>query len=71
VTTWEELWKVQNNETSAPRTAKAKGMQTLPFGKYKGELFCDVPADYLQWLLKQDITEPLRTACKDALGSKA
>lgn len=26
----------------------------LPFGKHKGELICDVPASYLNWLLEQD-----------------
>jgi uncharacterized protein (DUF3820 family) len=26
---------------------------TMPFGKYKGRLLCDIPEDYLVWLHKK------------------
>lgn len=31
----------------------------MPFGKYKGTLLKEVPKDYLQWLDKQDLRDPL------------
>ena len=27
----------------------------MPFGKYKGEVMCNVPASYLLWLLRENI----------------
>jgi len=27
---------------------------TMPFGKHKGELLCDLPDNYISWLLEQD-----------------
>lgn len=26
---------------------------TMPFGKYKGRLLCDIPEDYLVWMQKK------------------
>lgn len=26
---------------------------TMPFGKYKDRLICDIPVSYLEWLVKQ------------------
>jgi len=28
--------------------------KTIPFGVHKGELICDIPSDYLYWLLEQE-----------------
>ena len=37
-------------------------MTSMPFGRYRGELLCDLPDDYLDWLLGlDDLREPLRT----------
>jgi len=34
----------------------------MPFGKYKGVLIADLPADYLRWLFEQvELREPLRS----------
>lgn len=41
-------------------------LQRMPFGKHKGELLADVPSDYMDWLLGQDIDEDLRTALQTA-----
>lgn len=29
-------------------------MEHMPFGKYKGEEFVDIPSGYLTWILEQD-----------------
>jgi uncharacterized protein (DUF3820 family) len=43
-------------------------MKELPFGKYKGCKFSEVPRDYLVWLSKQDgLSPPLEAALKLAL----
>jgi hypothetical protein len=44
-------------------------LQQMPFGKYKGLPFAQVPQDYVAWLLKRDIDERLRTALKRSNGS--
>ena len=31
--------------------------QTMPFGKYKGRLLCDIPEDYLVWMQKKRISD--------------
>lgn len=36
--------------------------KTMPFGKYKGQTFNTIPAQYKQWLLGLDIDEGLKTA---------
>jgi Putative quorum-sensing-regulated virulence factor len=44
-------------------------LQQMPFGKYKGLPFAQVPQDYVAWLLKRDIDDRLRTALKRSNGS--
>lgn len=54
VTSWEALWLA----SEAARVPKV-----MPFGKYKGVLLVDVPADYKMWLLRQpDVDQYLRVA---------
>ncbi len=36
----------------------------IPFGKHKGFSLCDLPEDYLNWLLTIEIREPLRSAIR-------
>ncbi|SDM77322.1 DUF3820 family protein [Pedobacter antarcticus] len=31
--------------------------QTMPFGKYKGKLYCDLPESYLVWFHQQGFPE--------------
>ncbi|WP_040400633.1 DUF3820 family protein [Cecembia lonarensis] len=31
--------------------------KTMPFGKYKGKLLCDVPEHYLVWMKRQGFPE--------------
>lgn len=46
---FEKLWEV--SETARVPTV-------MPFGKHKGDLISSVPADYKQWLLRQDDVDP-------------
>ncbi len=69
ITSWEELWKLQEGgKAKAPARVK-KRIEVMPLGKYKGELLLNVPVDYLQWMLKQDWVKPdLYAAIEDAIG---
>ena len=56
----------------APTTADASSgapLQRMPFGKYKGLPFAQVPEDYSAWLLKRDIDERLRAALTGSGGN--
>ena len=52
--------------TSAPNSNTA--LQRMPFGKYKGLPFAQVPQDYAAWLLKRDIDDRLRAALNGSNG---
>lgn len=49
VTSWEELWEV-SEDARLPRV--------IGFGKHKGTVIADIPADYKRWLLGQTDIEP-------------
>lgn len=49
VESWEHLWQL-SEEARIPKT--------MPFGKHKGELIKDVPANYKDWLLRQPDVDP-------------
>jgi hypothetical protein len=50
---------------TAANSARSGGpLQRMPFGKYKGLPFAQVPEEYAAWLLKRDIDERLRAALK-------
>jgi len=40
----------------------------LTFGKHKGQRFEDVPVDYLQWILRQDMDEGVKAAAQRVLS---
>jgi uncharacterized protein (DUF3820 family) len=40
----------------------------MPFGKHKGALFSEIPADYLQWLLGTDLDEDMTYTVRHHLG---
>src|SRR5437867_9627742 len=59
---------------SAPVTvansARSGGLlQRMPFGRFKGLPFAQVPEDYAAWLLKRDIDDRLRAALEGSNGS--
>src|SRR5437867_1027181 len=59
---------------SAPVTvansARSGGLlQRMPFGRFKGLPFAQVPEDYAAWLLKRDIDDRPRAALKGSNGS--
>jgi exodeoxyribonuclease X len=45
---------------------EAAAIQRMPFGKHKGKLLTDVPPDYIDWLLRRDIDDDLRSALRAA-----
>jgi len=45
-------------------------LERMPFGKYKGRPFAEVPADYAAWLLKRDIDDRLKNALNGANGTR-
>jgi len=55
----QEMIKISNNPVLMPR---------MPFGKHKGMLFSEVPADYLQWLSTTDLDEDMAYTVKKHLG---
>jgi exodeoxyribonuclease X len=68
VTSWEELYQLQIPKTKAT-PKKAATLDVMPFGKYRGELFCDIPKDYLKWALaNMDLKDDLREAMQAAYG---
>ena len=47
------------------RPWKPKKPKRIPFGKHRGSLIADVPAEYLLWLLSlANLSDPLRAAVK-------
>ncbi|MBU0801406.1 MAG: DUF3820 family protein, partial [Alphaproteobacteria bacterium] len=39
---------------------------TFPFGKHKDQAFDSIPADYLNWVLRQpDMEDDIKAACRD------
>lgn len=49
IRTWEDLWKLSE---------AARVPTHMPFGKHRGEPIADIPADYKNWLLRQDNVDP-------------
>jgi uncharacterized protein (DUF3820 family) len=44
-------------------------VRKMPFGKHKGTLFTEIPADYLEWLMRTgDLDEDLEFTVKYHLG---
>ena len=70
VETWEQLASLcsQGKKSYEELNEPLAEMKELPFGKYKGCKFSEVPRDYLVWLSKQDgLSPPLESALKLAL----
>ena len=70
VETWEQLASLcsQGKKSYEEIDKPLAEMKELPFGKYKGCKFSEVPRDYLVWLSKQDgLSPPLEAALKLAL----
>jgi len=58
----QEMINISNNPVLMPR---------MPFGKHKGILFSEVPADYLQWLSATELDEDMAYTVKYHLGISA
>ena len=43
----------------------------MPYGKHRGELFSEVPRDYLEWLSGTDLDEDMAFTVKKQLGNAA
>jgi DNA polymerase III epsilon subunit-like protein len=54
----EEMIRISSSPILIPR---------MPFGKHKGSLFSDVPADYLEWLLTTELDEDMAYTVKKHL----
>lgn len=70
VETWEQLASLcsQGKKSYEEIDKPLAEMKELPFGKFKGCKFSEVPRDYLVWLSKQDgLSPPLQSALKLAL----
>ena len=69
VTSWEELYQLQAPKAKEAPKKPATKLEVMPFGKYKGELFCDIPKEYLRWALdSMDLKDNLREAMQCAYG---
>lgn len=64
LTTWEELYKQAGIQLKAADPVPT----VMPYGKYKGTPFSQIPQDYLEWLAGTDLKTPMRTAVNRALG---
>ena len=54
-----EMIRISNSPILIPR---------MPFGKHKGSLFSEIPADYLQWLLATDLDGDMAYTVRYHLG---
>lgn len=45
-------------------------MKYIPFGKYKGRLFSELPLDYLQWLSKMDFDQDLEHTIQSEINDR-
>jgi exodeoxyribonuclease X len=60
IDSWEMLVNLcSQGKKSYEELSKLKEvMETMPFGKHKGQKFSEIPKSYLQWLVKQDELSP-------------
>lgn len=47
-----EIGRVTKNDTDALDAGRKPLIETMPFGKYKGERIADIPENYRQWMLR-------------------
>ena len=58
--------KIQNIEALYAASEDARIPRTINFGKHRGSAIADLPADYMQWLLRQEDLDPyLRKAIQN------
>ena len=59
--------KIQTIEELYTASEDARIPRTINFGKHRGTAIADLPADYMQWLLRQEDLDPyLRKAIENA-----
>lgn len=62
---------IQNIEQLYLASEEARIPKTITFGKHKGTAIQDLPADYIQWLMRQEDLDPyLRKALEAKLVKK-
>lgn len=71
--TSEALNKRQNPGASrpapaAPASGGPAGNTVIPFGKHKGQRFCDVPVDYIEWLADKSTSPDIKDAAVSYLN---
>lgn len=68
---WDELVSVcsQGKKSYEQLSKNVDKLETMPFGKYKGKVFSEIPVDYCRWLLTQGVQPPLELALKDRILS--
>ena len=49
---------IQNIEELYIASEEARVPKSITFGKHKGTAIQDLPADYIQWLLRQEDLDP-------------
>lgn len=60
-----EALKLRSIDELLALTTQPVVMKIVPFGKYKGKLWSEVPHDYMRWLLNQStVTADVRATCQ-------
>lgn len=65
-----ELLRIVSIEQMIAWSDQPRPMPTLPFGKHRGATWADVPLDYLQWVVGQDMDPDVLWHARMELGRR-